>query len=112
MFTSSGITGFTLPGMMDDPGCSAGRLISARPALGPDVNRIRSLDIFESFTARLLSAEEYATNPCWSQVAAIMSAAGTIGLPVSFARRSAHFFAYPFGTLIPVPIAVAPMLTA
>ena len=55
--TSSGITGFTLPGMIEEPGCNAGRLISARPR-GPDVSRIRSLAIFDSLMARLLSAEE------------------------------------------------------
>jgi len=55
---SSGITGLTFPGMIEDPGCSAGRLISASPALGPEVRRIRSLEIFASFTARLFIAEE------------------------------------------------------
>ena len=58
MFITSGITGFTLPGMIDEPGCSAGRLISASPARGPEVSRIRSLAIFEIFTARLFSADE------------------------------------------------------
>ena len=52
------MTGFTLPGMIDEPGCIAGRLISARPARGPDVSRIRSLAIFDSLIAMLLSAEE------------------------------------------------------
>jgi hypothetical protein len=52
------MTGFTLPGMIEDPGWSAGRLISASPARGPDVRRIKSLAIFESFTATLFSAEE------------------------------------------------------
>ncbi len=33
--TSSGITGFTLPGMIDDPGCNAGRLISAKTGARP-----------------------------------------------------------------------------
>ena len=56
--TSSGITGLTLPGMIDEPGCSAGRLISARPARGPEASRIRSLAIFESLIATLLSADE------------------------------------------------------
>ena len=35
MATASGITGFTLPGMMLLPGCSAGSLSSPRPASGP-----------------------------------------------------------------------------
>ena len=80
------MTGLTLPGMIEEPGCSAGRLISASPARGPEVSRIRSLAILESLIATLLSAPEYTTNPCWSQVAASMSLAGTMGLPVSLAR--------------------------
>src|SRR6185295_6497867 len=35
MFTTSGITGLTLPGMIDEPGCFGGRLISRRPVRGP-----------------------------------------------------------------------------
>ena len=35
-FTTSGITGFTLPGMMREPACIGGRLISPKPARGPD----------------------------------------------------------------------------
>jgi len=50
--------GLTLPGMMEEPGCNAGRLISKSPARGPDVRRIRSLEIFESFMARLFNAAE------------------------------------------------------
>ncbi len=33
--TASGITGFTLPGMIELPGCRSGRRISASPVLGP-----------------------------------------------------------------------------
>ena len=32
---TSGITGLTLPGMIEEPGCSCGRLISDRPQRGP-----------------------------------------------------------------------------
>src|SRR5688572_22403586 len=98
--------------MMEEPGWIAGRLISARPARGPEARRIRSPAIFESLIAVLFKADEYTTKPCCSQVAAIMSEAWTIGLPVSFARCCAHFSEYPLGTLIPVPIAVAPMFWA
>src|SRR5437867_735205 len=35
MITASQITGFTLPGMMLDPGWTAGSVISARPQRGP-----------------------------------------------------------------------------
>ena len=33
--TASGITGFTLPGMIDEPACRCGRRISPKPASGP-----------------------------------------------------------------------------
>ncbi len=37
--TTSGITGLTLPGMMLEPACTGGRLISLRPARGPGGRR-------------------------------------------------------------------------
>ena len=43
--TASGITGLTLPGMIDEPGCRSGRWISARPARGPEEAQRRSLAI-------------------------------------------------------------------
>ena len=58
MLTTSGITGFTLPGMIDEPGCMAGRLISRRPARGPEESRRRSLQILDSLIARLFSSAE------------------------------------------------------
>ncbi len=48
---ASGITGFTLPGMMLLPGCRAGSAISARPASGPLFIQRRSLAIFIRLTA-------------------------------------------------------------
>ncbi|CSA45795.1 Uncharacterised protein [Vibrio cholerae] len=55
-FTTSGITGFTFAGMMDEPACSSGKLISFRPARGPEESRRRSLQILESFIARRFNA--------------------------------------------------------
>jgi hypothetical protein len=46
--------------------------------------------------AVLFSADAYTTEARWSHVAAIMSRAGTIGVPVSGARCAAQ----PFGTLM------------
>ena len=43
--TASGITGFTLPGMIELPGCRSGRRISASPVFGPDAIQRRSLAI-------------------------------------------------------------------
>src|SRR5690625_2009401 len=44
----SQITGLTLPGMMDEPGCRSGMAISPRPVFGPDPIQRRSLLIFIS----------------------------------------------------------------
>ena len=58
MFVTSGITGFTLPGMIDEPGCVAGRLISCSPQRGPDDSSRRSLPTLASLIARLFSTDE------------------------------------------------------
>ena len=44
----SQITGFTLPGMMEEPGCRSGMAISPRPVFGPEPIQRRSLLIFIS----------------------------------------------------------------
>ncbi len=54
----STITGFTLPGMIDDPGCLAGRRISANPVRGPDDMSRRSSVILARSTASARSAAE------------------------------------------------------
>lgn len=56
--TTSGITGLTLPGMMLEPACTGGRLISLRPARGPEDSSRRSLQLFDSFTAIRLSTPD------------------------------------------------------
>src|SRR5437762_171689 len=61
--TTSGITGFTLPGMIDEPFCSSGRKISARPARGPEPRKRRSFAIFVSETATTFSAPDASTSP-------------------------------------------------
>src|SRR4051812_45568704 len=110
MFVTSGITGFTLPGMIDDPGCVAGRLISCSPQRGPDESRRRSLPTFASLIARLFKTDEYSTNAWVSCVASTRLFDSLIGSCETFVRWSAHFCAYPAGALRPVPIAVPPML--
>ena len=47
----------TLPGMMDEPGCMAGRLISPSPQRGPLESRRRSLQILLTLTAMRRRAE-------------------------------------------------------
>ena len=56
--TTSGITGLTLPGMIEEPACTAGRRISPMPVRGPLDSRRRSLQIFDSLTAMRFSTPE------------------------------------------------------
>ena len=59
--TTSGMTGFTFPGMIELPFWSSGRKISASPARGPEPMSRRSLAIFVSETATTFSAPEAST---------------------------------------------------
>ena len=43
MSSISAKTGLTLPGMMEEPGCTAGSRISSRPVVGPEESRRKSL---------------------------------------------------------------------
>ena len=46
MMAASQMTGLTLPGMIEEPGCRSGMAISPRPVLGPEPIQRRSLLIF------------------------------------------------------------------
>ena len=50
--TASGMTGLTLPGMIEDPACRSGRWISPRPPSGPEDRSRRSVATFSRFDAR------------------------------------------------------------
>ena len=108
--TTSGMTGLTLPGMMDDPACTGGRLISLRPARGPEDSSRRSLQLLESLTAMRLRTPDICTNAPQSWVASTRLAAVISGRPVMSARWRRADSAYPAGALRPVPMAVAPRL--
>src|SRR5512147_1283984 len=61
MVSASHCVGFTLPGMIDDPGSLAGRISSPNPERGPDARKRMSLAILLSETATTLSAPEAST---------------------------------------------------
>ena len=86
-FITSGITGLTLPGMMDEPAWRAGSLMSPTPACGPEDSRRRSLLILESLTAMRLSTPEMSAKAPVSDVAAIRLPAACTGTPESSASR-------------------------
>ena len=82
--TSVGL--WTLPGMIDEPACTGGRLISFNPARGPEESSRRSLHTLDNFTATRLSTPERWTNWPTSWVASTRSVANTSGSPVSAPR--------------------------
>ena len=84
--TTSGMTGFTLPGMIELPFWSSGRKISARPARGPEPIRRRSFAIFVSETATTLSAPEASTRPSRAACASKWSTGAEMVRPVSAER--------------------------
>ena len=59
---ASGITGFTLPGMIELPGWRSGREISPSPVRGPEPIQRRSLAIFTRPTAIVRSWPEASTS--------------------------------------------------
>ncbi len=106
--TTSGITGLTLPGMIELPFWSSGRKISASPARGPEPIRRRSLAIFVSETATVLSAPEASTSPSRAAWASKWSAGAATRSPVSSASSARTRSANSGWVFIPVPTAVPP----
>ena len=106
--TASGITGFTLPGMIDDPGWRSGMKISDNPARGPLPIHRRSLAIFTSATAVVRRWPDASTSESRADWAAKWSRASLKGSCMSEASRAMTPFAKVFGALSPVPTAVPP----
>ena len=50
--------GLIFPGMIDEPGAMAGRLISDSPVRGPDDSNLRSLEIRVSSSDKFLKLED------------------------------------------------------
>lgn len=108
MSTASGMTGFTLPGMIDEPGWRSGRLISASPVRGPDAIQRRSLAIFVRPTAMVRSCPLVSTTPSRAPCASKWLRASVSGRPVVRATSAMTAAENPGGVLIPVPTAVPP----
>ena len=85
MMTASGMTGLTLPGMIDEPGCRSGMCSSPRPVFGPDPIQRRSLQILVSETAMTRRAPDASTSPSRAPCASKWSFASVIGSPESAA---------------------------
>ena len=95
MHTASGITGFTLPGMIEEPGCRSGRLISASPARGPDPIHRRSLAILCRETATTRSWPDSSTSASRAPCASKWLRASVNGSPVRSASSAITSPAHP-----------------
>src|SRR6266498_2881709 len=78
-FTISAIAGFTFPGMIDEPGCTAGSESSPNPVRGPETRSRRSLQIDDTSIAAVRMPLETRTNGAIDCIAAKRSFAGLIG---------------------------------
>ncbi|GBE57033.1 hypothetical protein BMS3Bbin16_01248 [archaeon BMS3Bbin16] len=109
MRTASACVGFTLPGMIDEPGSFAGIVISPSPAVGPlAIHRI-SFAIFVRLTATVFKTPLSSTIVSWAAIPSPLSGFSLNLIPViceMFLTTSAE---KPSGVLIPVPTAVPPM---
>ena len=105
---ASGSTGFTLPGMIDEPGCRSGRRISDSPARGPEPIHRMSLQILVRLTAITRSWPEASTSASLEPCASKWLRASVNGRSSSCARCRITAAGKPGGVLIPVPTAVPP----
>src|SRR6478609_10829428 len=76
IMTASGITGLTLPGMIELPGWSSGIVISPRPQRGPEASQRRLLAMFDRLMATVFSAPEASTAASRLAIASKVFAAG------------------------------------
>ena len=88
--TTSQITGLTLPGMIEEPFCSSGRISSPSPARGPEPIQRMSLAIFVSEAATTLSAPEVSISASRLACASKWSSGAAIGQPRGVRQQGAH----------------------
>mmetsp|Transcript_564 Transcript_564/g.1512 ORF Transcript_564/g.1512 Transcript_564/m.1512 type:complete len:273 (-) Transcript_564:293-1111(-) len=112
MVRASTWVGFTLPGMMDEPGSLAGSEISPRPLRGPEASIRTSLPTFMRLTASCRSAPDVSTRASWAASASNLFSAVRNGSPVSFATFAATRTSNPRGAFSPVPTAVPPLASS
>src|SRR6266446_5832476 len=108
MASASHWVGFTLPGMIDEPGSFSGIDSSANPARGPHDIRRMSFAILYRDTASVRRVPESCTSASWAPWTVNLFGAVTKGRPVSLAISAAAASAKPGAELMPVPTAVPP----
>ncbi len=109
MVMASHCVGFTLPGMIDDPGSFSGITSSPSPQRGPQASQRISLAIFISEAARVSSAPCANTSSSCAESAANLLGCERKGSPVNSAIFLAARSANSGCVFRPVPTAVPPI---
>ena len=103
MSRHSAMTGFTLPGMIEEPGCMGGRRISPKPVAGPLAMSLKSLAMRIRSRARFRTAPETERNGAMLCMASNRSG-WTLNLsPVCSDSNRAMDLEYWDGYSIPIP---------
>ena len=102
------MTGFTFPGMIEDPGWVEGSVISPMPQRGPDASHRMSCAIFQSDVATVRRAPDASIIASFAACASKWFSASRSAMPVVFASFAIVRAANSGCVLIPVPTAVPP----
>jgi len=108
MVKASVWVGFTLPGIIEEPGSFSGSRSSPSPLLGPEARNRMSLAILNRETAVLLSALDIPTMASWLARASNLFSAVTNGSEVNSEMFLATSLSHPSIVFKPVPTAVPP----
>ena len=100
--------GFTLPGMIEEPGSLSGRRISPIAQRGPDASNRKSFAIFMSEQASVFRWPDVSTIASWAAMASNLFSAVVNGMPVMRETCLANSSAKPCWEFSPVPTAVPP----
>ena len=112
MVTASQTTGFTLPGMMLEPGWIAGSVTSASPQRGPEFMSLTSFAIFIMLAATVLSAPLAQLAPSCAPWASKWFGASLNDVPTSLPISAAIRRPNSGCVLSPVPTAVPPIASS
>src|SRR3990170_6875442 len=110
--TDSAMTGLTLPGMIEDPGCTAGRASSPSPARGPLPIQRMSFAIFMNAVAYVRRTPEVNTSASRAACAWKWFVLSRISTPRRLDSHAQARRAYSGWVLVPVPTAVPPRGTS
>src|SRR3989304_973188 len=111
IFIHSARDGFTFPGIIDEPACTAGIPISDIPATGPDAINLISFASLLISRAKFRSADETVATANLLCKEYCISFSGFTGSFEMFASCVIANFLYPLGAFAPVPTAVPPSAT-